>query len=75
MIFVLGGILVVLILLLRALVAPIYLILTILLSYSATLGVVRLLFADILGAAASLGGCPCSCSSCWSPWAWTTTSS
>jgi RND superfamily putative drug exporter len=49
MLFVLGGILVVLILLLRALVAPIYLILTILLSYSATLGVVRLLFGDILG--------------------------
>jgi RND superfamily putative drug exporter len=49
MFFVLGGILVVLILLLRALVAPIYLILTILLSYSATLGVVRLLFGDILG--------------------------
>jgi RND superfamily putative drug exporter len=48
-IFVLGGILVVLILLLRALVAPIYLILTILLSYSATLGVVRLVFGDILG--------------------------
>jgi len=48
MIFVLGGILVVLILLLRALVAPVYLILTILLSYSATLGVVRLLFVDIL---------------------------
>ncbi len=48
MILVLGGILVVLILLLRALVAPIYLILTILLSYSATLGVVRLLFGDIL---------------------------
>jgi RND superfamily putative drug exporter len=48
-IFVLGGILVVLILLLRALVAPIYLILTILLSYSATLGVVRLLFVDALG--------------------------
>ena len=50
-IFVLGGIFVVLVLLLRALVAPIYLILTILLSYSATLGVVRLLFVDILGAA------------------------
>jgi RND superfamily putative drug exporter len=49
MIFVLGGILVVLILLLRALVAPIYLILTILLSYTATLGVVRLVFGDILG--------------------------
>ena len=50
-IFVLGGVFVVLVLLLRALVAPIYLILTILLSYAATLGVVRLLFVDILGAA------------------------
>jgi putative drug exporter of the RND superfamily len=48
-IFVLGGIFVVLLLLLRALVAPIYLILTILLSYASTLGVVRLLFVDILG--------------------------
>ena len=51
MIYVLGGIFVVLVLLLRALVSPIYLILTILLSYGATLGVVRLLFVDILGAA------------------------
>jgi len=50
-VFVLSGIFVVLLLLLRALVAPIYLILTILLSYTATLGVVRLLFVDILGAA------------------------
>jgi RND superfamily putative drug exporter len=50
-IFVLSGVFVVLILLLRALVAPIYLILTILLSYGATLGVTRLLFVDILGAA------------------------
>ena len=50
-IFALGGIFVVLLLLLRALVAPIYLILTILLSYTATLGVVRLLFVDVLGAA------------------------
>jgi RND superfamily putative drug exporter len=48
-IFVLGGIFVVLLLLLRALVAPIYLILTILLSYASTLGVVRLLFVDLLG--------------------------
>ena len=48
-IFVLGGIFVVLLLLLRALVAPIYLILTILLSYAATLGVTRLLFVDVLG--------------------------
>ncbi len=50
-IFVLSGVFVVLILLLRALVAPIYLILTILLSYTATLGVVRLLFVNLLGAA------------------------
>ncbi len=50
-VFVLGGIFVVLLLLLRALVAPIYLILTILLSYGATLGVTRLLFVDILGGA------------------------
>ncbi len=48
-VFVLAGVLVVLVLLLRALVAPLYLILTILLSYSATLGVTRLLFVDLLG--------------------------
>jgi uncharacterized membrane protein YdfJ with MMPL/SSD domain len=51
MIYVLGGVFFVLVLLLRALVSPIYLILTILLSYGATLGVVRLLFVDLLGAA------------------------
>ena len=50
-VFVLAGIFVVLLLLLRAIVAPIYLILTILLSYTATLGVVRVLFVNILGAA------------------------
>jgi RND superfamily putative drug exporter len=50
-VYVLSGIFVVLIILLRALVAPVYLILTIVLSYTATLGVVRLLFVDILGAA------------------------
>lgn len=48
--FVLGGVFLVLVLLLRALVAPVYLILTILLSYSATLGVTRVLFVDVLGA-------------------------
>jgi len=47
-IFVLGGIFVVLLLLLRALVAPIYLILTILLSYAGTLGVMRLIFVNIM---------------------------
>ena len=45
----LGGIFIVLILLLRAIVSPIYLILTILLSYSATMGVVRLVFVNLLG--------------------------
>jgi len=49
-VFVLGGIFAVLLILLRALIGPIYLILTILLSYTATLGVVRILFVDILGA-------------------------
>lgn len=48
-VFVLAGVFAVLVLLLRALVAPLYLILTILLSYSATLGVTRLLFVDLLG--------------------------
>jgi RND superfamily putative drug exporter len=51
LIYVLVGIFVVLLLLLRAVVAPVYLILTILLSYAATLGVVRLVFVDLLGAA------------------------
>ncbi len=48
-IWVLAGVFVVLVLLLRALVAPLYLILTILLSYGATLGIVRLVFQNILG--------------------------
>lgn len=45
---VLGGILVVLLLLLRSLIAPIYMIATILLSYGATLGITRLVFEGIL---------------------------
>ncbi len=45
---VVAGILVVLVLLLRSLVAPIYLIATILLSYGATLGLTRLVFDGIL---------------------------
>lgn len=48
-IFVLLGIFVILALLLRSLIAPIYLILTILLSYVSTLGVSYLLFCKILG--------------------------
>jgi RND superfamily putative drug exporter len=46
--FVLAGIFVVLVLLLRALVAPLYLIFTILVSYGATLGIVRVVFSDLL---------------------------
>lgn len=45
---VLGGILVVLLLMMRSLVAPLYMIATILLSYGATLGITRLLFETIL---------------------------
>lgn len=48
MIFVLTGIFIVLALLLRSLVAPIYLILTILFSYSATMGITYLVF-DVIG--------------------------
>ncbi len=48
--FVLTGVFVVLVLLLRAVVAPIYLILTILLSYGATLGIVRIVFGNLLHA-------------------------
>lgn len=48
-IWVLAGVFVVLVLLLRAVVAPLYLILTILLSYGATLGIVRVVFENILG--------------------------
>ena len=43
------GISVVLVILMRSIVAPIYMILTILLSYATTLGVTRIVFEDILG--------------------------
>jgi len=49
MALVIGGILVVLVLLLRSLVAPLYMMATILLSYGATLGITRLVFDGILG--------------------------
>lgn len=48
MVLVLSGIAVVMLLLLRSLVAPLYLILTILLSYASTLGVTRLVFEGLL---------------------------
>jgi uncharacterized membrane protein YdfJ with MMPL/SSD domain len=46
---VIGGIFVVLLLLLRSLVAPIYMMATILLSYGATMGITRLIFDNIYG--------------------------
>jgi RND superfamily putative drug exporter len=48
MFLVLGGIALVMVLLLRSLVAPLYLILTIMLSYASTLGITRLVFEGIL---------------------------
>lgn len=50
MFIVLAGILLVLVLLLRSLVSPLYLVLTILISYGATLGITRIVFEFILGA-------------------------
>ncbi len=47
MALVIGGILIVLILLLRSLVAPVYLMATILLSYGATMGITRLVFDGV----------------------------
>jgi RND superfamily putative drug exporter len=43
------GVLLVLVLLLRAIVAPVYLVLTVLLSYLATLGIATLLYQNVLG--------------------------
>ncbi|MBN1657263.1 MAG: MMPL family transporter [Anaerolineae bacterium] len=48
MLLVIGGILIVLIVLLRSFVAPVYMMATILLSYGATLGITRLVFDGIL---------------------------
>ncbi len=49
MIVVCAAVFIVLVLLLRSLVAPVYLLLTVLLSYGSTLGIVTWLFQDILG--------------------------
>ena len=49
MLLVIGGILIVLVALLRSLVAPVYMMATILLSYGATLGITRLVFEGIYG--------------------------
>lgn len=48
-IFTIVGVFIVLILLLRSLVAPLYLVLTVLLSYGTTLGISTLVFQDLLG--------------------------
>jgi RND superfamily putative drug exporter len=47
--FTIIGVFIVLVLLLRSLVAPIYLVLTVLLSYGTTLGISTIVFQDILG--------------------------
>jgi len=49
MVIVIIGVLVVLIILLKSLIAPLYLMATVLLSYGATIGIVTWLFQDILG--------------------------
>jgi RND superfamily putative drug exporter len=48
-VLVIAGISLVLVILMRSIVAPIYMLLTILLSYATTLGVTRIVFEDILG--------------------------
>jgi putative drug exporter of the RND superfamily len=49
MIVVLAAIFIVLVILLRSLIAPLYLLLTVLLSYATTLGIVSWIFQDLLG--------------------------
>ncbi|MEQ4488551.1 MAG: MMPL family transporter [Dehalococcoides mccartyi] len=46
---ILGGVFLVLLTLLRSIVAPIYLLLTVMLSYGATMGIITWLFQDVLG--------------------------
>ncbi len=68
--------LLVLILLLRAIVAPLVLIATVIVSFAATIGLSAIVFYRILdlpGADPSVPLCSPSCS--WPLWAWTTTSS
>jgi RND superfamily putative drug exporter len=51
MIVVIGAIFIVLAVLLRSLIAPIYLLITVLLSYGATLGIISWIFQDLMGQA------------------------
>jgi RND superfamily putative drug exporter len=59
---------VVLALLLRTPVAPIYLVVSTALSFAATLGVCTVLFQNVLGRTGSSTTCPSPCSCSWSPW-------
>lgn len=68
-------VLAVLMLLLRAVVAPLLLVATVVLSFAATLGVSALVFNVILGFPGAVPPSRCSASSSWSPSASTTTSS
>ena len=65
----------ILVVLLRAVVAPLYLVATVVLSYAFALGASKLAFAQIFGQPDSDAALPCSPSSSWSRWASTTTSS
>ena len=71
----LAVVLIVLILLLRALVAPLILTATVVLSFSAALGVGFIVFDVIFGFPGSRPSWPCSPSCSWWRWASTTTSS
>ena len=51
MLVVIGAIFIVLALLLRSLIAPVYLLMTVLLSYGATLGIISWIFQDLMGQA------------------------
>ena len=60
---------------LRALIAPLLLIGTVVLSFAAALGISALAFRHIFDYAGEATDFPCSSSSSWWPWASTTTSS
>lgn len=68
-------VLLILCLLLRAMLAPILLMATVIVSFAATLGVSSIVFNHILGFPARTRSCHCSRSSSWWPSGSTTTSS
>ena len=61
------GILAVIIILLRSLLAPLYMVLTVLFNFGATLGITTWLFLDVLKGENLIYLCRCSSSSCWLP--------